>query len=156
MDTVNINQTIISQQSATSPILAGSNDRLRLTSEEGNKVAYYEKANLELRNDVLEYIIDNYPPIQESFEPGKNVFVSYFFEHKKNNDLFRAHCNHRSEGPWYDWVMIRWESNSRTKQAKSQLQECHVGHTETDQSTNTDFFIFSWSSLMLYHSRTRY
>ena len=67
--------------------MAGSNDRLRLTIEDGNKVAYYEKANLELRNDLLEYIIDYYPPIQESLNPGKNVFLSYFSEYKKNNDL---------------------------------------------------------------------
>ena len=43
METVNINQTLLSQQSATGTILAGSNDRLRLTSEDGNKLAYYEK-----------------------------------------------------------------------------------------------------------------
>ena len=81
---MNINQTQLSQNTATGPILAGSNDRLRLTSEDGNKVEYYEKATLELRNDVLEYIIDNYSPIQESFEPGKNVFLSYFSEYKKS------------------------------------------------------------------------
>ena len=107
METVNVNQTIISQNTVTGPISAGSNDRLRLTSEDGNKLAYYEKATLELRNDVLEYIVDTYSPIQESFESGKNVFLSYFSEYKKNNDLFRAHCNYRSEGPWYDWVMMR-------------------------------------------------
>ena len=149
METVNVNQTIISQNTLSGPILAGSNDRLRLTSEDGNKLAYYEKETLELRNDVLEYLIDKYPPIQESFNPGKNVFLSYFSEYKKNNDLFRAHFNYRSEGPWYDWVMIRWESNSRTKQAKSQLQECHVGHTETDQTTNTDFYILLVKSYAL-------
>ena len=43
MNTVNINQTPLFQQSVTDPILAGSNDRLRLTIEDGNKVAYYEK-----------------------------------------------------------------------------------------------------------------
>ena len=58
METVNVNQTIISQNTVIGPILAGSNDRLRLTSEDGNKLAYYEKATLELRNDVLEYIVD--------------------------------------------------------------------------------------------------
>ena len=107
MDTMNVNKTPLSQNTSSGPILAGSNDRLRLTSEDGNKLAYYEKATLELRNDVLEYIVDKYPPIQESFEPGKNVFLSYFSEYKKNNNLFRAHCNYRNEGPWHDWVMIR-------------------------------------------------
>ena len=79
------------------------------------------KNNSGAKNDVLQYIVDDYSPIQESFEPGKNVFLSYFSEYKINNNLFRAHCNYRSEGPWYDWVMIRWESNSRTKQAKKSI-----------------------------------
>ena len=61
MDTVNINQTIISQNTLSGPILAGSNDRLRLTSEDGNKLAYYEKVTLELRNDVLEYMMITHP-----------------------------------------------------------------------------------------------
>ena len=28
------------------------------------------------------------------------------------------------------------------KTSKSQLQKCHVGHTETDQTTNTEFLYF--------------
>ena len=43
MVTVNVEQTIISQNTSSGPILAGSNDRLRLTSEDGNKLAYYKK-----------------------------------------------------------------------------------------------------------------
>ena len=48
MDTVNINQTPVSQNTQSGPILAGSNDRLRLTIEDGNKVVYY-KTTLELK-----------------------------------------------------------------------------------------------------------
>ena len=70
MDTGNINQTPLSQHTITGPILAGSNNKLRLTIEDGNKVAYYEKSILELSNDVLQYIVDSYSPIQESFESG--------------------------------------------------------------------------------------
>ena len=82
-NTLNVNQTLLSQHTATGPILAGSNDRLRLTSEDGNKVAYYKKATLELRNDVLEYLINNYSPIQESFESGKNVSYHTFMNTRK-------------------------------------------------------------------------
>ena len=41
-----------------------------------------------------------------------------FLNTRNNNNLFRAHCNNRGQGPWYDWVMIRWESNSKRRQAK--------------------------------------
>ena len=97
---MNVNQSPLSQNTSSGLILAGSKNRLKLTSEDGNKVAYYEKATLELRKDVLQYIVDNYLPIQESFKSGKIVFLSYFSAYKKNNDLFRAHCNYRNEGPW--------------------------------------------------------
>ena len=45
MNIVNINQTLLSQHISTGPILAGSNDSLKLTIENGNKVAYYKKSN---------------------------------------------------------------------------------------------------------------
>ena len=35
-----------------------------------------------------------------------------------NNQLIYCHFNYRSEGPWYDWVMIRWEPNDKIKQTK--------------------------------------
>ena len=44
--------------------------------EDGNKVAYYEKTTLELRNNVLQYIGGAYSPIQERFESGK--MFSYY------------------------------------------------------------------------------
>ena len=78
MNTLNINQTPLSQHTATGPILAGSNDRLRLTSEDGNKLAYCEKGTLELRNDVLEYIVDAYSPIQEALSQGKYFLIILF------------------------------------------------------------------------------
>ena len=43
MNTVNINQTPLFQQSVTGPIVVESTNRLRLTIEDGNKIAYYEK-----------------------------------------------------------------------------------------------------------------
>jgi hypothetical protein len=30
-------------------------------------------------------------------------------EYKCGNETFRAHRNYQSGGPWYDWVMFRWE-----------------------------------------------
>ena len=63
--------------------MAGFNNRLRLTIEDGSKVDYYEKVTLELRNDVLQYIVDIYSSIQERFESGKNVFYHTFLNTRK-------------------------------------------------------------------------
>ena len=42
MNTANINHIPLSQQSATGSILAGFNNKLRLTIQNGKKIAYYE------------------------------------------------------------------------------------------------------------------
>ena len=36
----------------------------------------------------------------------------------QNNQLICCYCKYRDQGPWYDWVMIRWEPNNKTKQTK--------------------------------------
>ena len=43
---------------------------------------------------------------------GNCTKVELFTEYKRNGVLFRAHPNFRKSGPWYDWVMIRYERNT--------------------------------------------
>ena len=97
----------------------------------------------------MQCIIDKYPPIQESFESGKNVFLSYYSEYKKNNGLFRAHFNYRSEGPWYDWVMIRWESNSKRRQAKVNYKNAMLDILKLIKQQIQTFYILQVKSYAL-------
>jgi len=34
--------------------------------------------------------------------------VLLYTEHKRNDQIFRAHPNYRSEGVWRDWVLVDW------------------------------------------------
>jgi hypothetical protein len=43
------------------------------------------------------------------------VSVNFYSEYKRNEQLFRCHPNYRSEGPWHDWVMVRWLEQRPTK-----------------------------------------
>ena len=43
LNTVNVSQTLLSQQSTTGPILTRSNIKLRLIIKDGKKIAYYRK-----------------------------------------------------------------------------------------------------------------
>jgi hypothetical protein len=31
-------------------------------------------------------------------------------EYKHDNETIQAHCDYKNLGPWYDWVMFKWEN----------------------------------------------
>jgi hypothetical protein len=50
--------------------------------------------------------------------PGNQPFYRHSFlstEHKQAGVIFRGHADHHHNGPWYNWVMLRWahEDNQR-------------------------------------------
>ena len=81
-------------------------------------MAFYTKGSMRLHHDALDFILNDYEPIQEVINTEECIDLSYFSEYKRNNELFRAHPNYKQEGEWYDWVMIRWEPDQRTEQEK--------------------------------------
>ena len=44
----------------------------------------------------------------------KYIPVSIYSEYKRKNTIFRCHPMFRSEQPWFDWVMVRWQNDSPT------------------------------------------
>jgi hypothetical protein len=34
--------------------------------------------------------------------------IRFCTEYQRNGQIFRAHSDYRSDGAWYDWVMIKW------------------------------------------------
>ena len=68
---------------------------------------------MKIRREVLHYIVNDYPYIQETVKADENTYLSYFFEYKQNSQLILSHFNYRDQGPWYKWVIIRWESNNK-------------------------------------------
>jgi hypothetical protein len=47
-------------------------------------------------------------------------------EYKRGNETFRAHRNYPNNGPWYDWVMFRWEKSTRvTRRPESCFEYLH-------------------------------
>jgi hypothetical protein len=52
-------------------------------------------------------------------------------ECKGGNETFQAHCNYQNKGPWYDWVMFRWESNLTRR------PECCVKYLDNLMVTQT-------------------
>ena len=47
-------------------------------------------------------------------------------EYKRAGTIFRGHPNYRQDGPWYDWVMLRWARENN--QNYTQPAECQAGY----------------------------
>jgi hypothetical protein len=52
-------------------------------------------------------------------------------EYKRGN--FRAHRNYQNKGPWYDWVMFRWEKSRLV----TRRPECCVEYLDNPMVTQT-------------------
>ena len=72
------------------------------------------------------------------FPGGPSVFpgVHLGTEYKRTGTIFRGHADYRHEGPWYDWVMLRWEREDNKPYA--QPPDCQAGYGD-DKSTAQDY-----------------
>ena len=103
-------------QSKAGSTLNASSGFLKIINQNGIRIAIYTTDSMKLCKEALHYIVNEYPYIQNNtVKAGDYTYLSYFSEYMQNNQLICCHCNYRSEGPWYDWVMIRWEPNNKTK-----------------------------------------
>ena len=41
--------------------------------------------------------------------------VKIFSEYRRKNTIFRCHPDYRKEGPWKDWIMLKWEEDDVEK-----------------------------------------
>ena len=104
--------------------------------QNNNRVAFYTNQNLKLSTETLDYIVNGYCVDLEM----NTCSLDYWSEHIKDGTLYRAHIDYRKQGPWYDWVMIRWEPDKKTIQSKQKRQECNIDYQERNL-TNNNFFI---------------
>ena len=76
------------------------NFKLKIIDE--TKMAFYEENSMKIPGDALNFIVNEYEPIQEYINSGEYIELKYFSEYKRNNKIFRAHPNYKQEGKWYD------------------------------------------------------
>ena len=89
---------------------------------DGTTKVFYRKNSPRLNEEILNYLLNDYEPIQNTIKAGKTTFLTYHSEYKQDGKLFRGHSNFNKEGPWNDWVMIRWERDGNYKQDKNELK----------------------------------
>ena len=51
-------------------------------------------------------------------------------EYVREKTIFRGDANYRQQGPWYDWVMLRWERENNQRYAKD--VDCQAAYGDDD------------------------
>ena len=70
-------------------------------------------------------------------DPCCHSVIQISSEYKRGDDTFRAHRNYRQNGPWYDWVMFRWE---KSEQIVNRVPDCCVEYLDnTNVSLTHDY-----------------
>ena len=82
----------------------------------------YVKKSFKVLPEVAEYLIECY---YEKEIPNSRL-IHYCSEYKKDNTTYRAHPNYRSNGKWFDWVLIRWDDENAQPQSSTDLNACNV------------------------------
>ena len=104
--------------------------------QNNNRVAFYTNQNLKLSTEILDYIVNGYCVDLEM----NTCSLDYWSEHVKDGTLYRAHIDYRKQGPWYDWVMIRWEPDKKLSN-QSKKDKSAILIIKKENLTNNSFFI---------------
>lgn len=90
--------------------------------------------------DVIRFLIGSAETNGEVI--GEVHILTLFTEYRRDDSIFRSHPQYRSEGPWYDWVMLRWEKEEGDVRPYNQstYDSCvHYG----DSVDNTHDYIYA-------------
>ena len=139
METIDLETKKQPKQTCKPPKITGSKGRLKFKMVDGTTKVFYKKNSPRLNEETLNYLLNDYEPIQDTIKAGKTTFLTYHSEFKKDGKVFRGHNNFQKEGPWNDWVMIRWERDGNYKQDKNELKKCHVIDSKIDQKGKRKF-----------------
>ena len=117
-----------------------------VVNENGGCVGRYQPTtgNLEATNclheGALQFLADQYgnqPTSNHNVLDNKGIpchsILQITSEYKRGNETFRAHRNYRDGGPWYDWVMFRWEKSTPV----TRRPECCVEYLDNPLVTQT-------------------
>jgi len=95
---------------------------------------------MKLPYPALAYITDSYITAIHP-EAWGDVTVNFYSEIKKDGQIYRAHSNYQNNGPWMDWVMIRWDQDPSVQWSLEEANECLISHRES--CDNPEDFLYS-------------
>ena len=109
--------------------MLASKATMRVEYDGINGRAVRHAGNLTLEDVAMEYIVEDYIKNIWSIsptDPPSSHLLNYFSEYIYNGTTYRSHSNYRGNGPWYDWVMIRWKRTDGVTWSNDEAEKCHV------------------------------
>jgi hypothetical protein len=117
-----------------------------LVNENGGCVGRYQPTtgNLDVTNCIhkgaLQFLANQYGTqsssnhnvVDNKGNPCHSI-LQITSEYKRGNKTFRAHRNYQNKGPWYDWVMVRWEKSTLV----THRPECCVEYLDNPMVTQS-------------------
>ena len=89
-------------------------------------------------NEMVQFLVGHYAAMPASENPivgpGMRHYHRRLFigtEYKRAGAIFRGHANYRHNGPWYDWVMLRWAREDNQRYAGDPDCQAAYGDDET-------------------------
>jgi hypothetical protein len=118
-----------------------------VVNENGGCVGRYQPTttgNLDVTDcsheGALQFLANQYgtqPSSNHNFVDNKSnpchSILKITSEYKHGNETFQAHRNYRNKGPWYDWVMVRWEKSTLV----TRRPECCVEYLDNPMVTQS-------------------
>ena len=74
---------------------------------------------------------------------GEMISIPVYSEVYINGNLYRAHLNYRGNGPWFDWVMIRWKRPSDHTSVPKMKHHPHLYYGENTSLHNPNQHLYT-------------
>ena len=88
METINPEFTLQCEEAPTDPKLSASNGILKFKIENDTEMSYYAKGTMKVNKEMLQFLLNDYAPVQEAFLTNNHIQLDYFSEYKRNNEVF--------------------------------------------------------------------
>ena len=92
--------------------------KIKVWYDDGPVVKWYSRSKnkKELAPGLAEFLVRHY-----DLNDDNDRHLLCYTQYKRNDTIMRCHPNHDGYGPWYDWIMFKYENHGREYSAPARL-----------------------------------
>jgi hypothetical protein len=95
--------------------------------------------------EMLEFLVQHYASLPGSqyprIGPGLKSYHRLVYlstEYRRSGAIFCGHANYRSQGPWYNWVMLRWARQDNQRYAGD--ADCQAAYGDNEATAREHLY----------------
>ena len=85
-------------------------------------------SSFQLQPGIVDHLQQQYADTLADSEVSFSIFTEMYV----NGELYRAHPNYQQKGPWYDWVIVRWERQEDQHHLPNAADHPYLSYGEDD------------------------